>query len=107
MSVVVRRQDSATAAAGAALDVPGVARLSAGSGVEVSTLYPGGRTLGIRLTDVGAQVHIVADQFDLNAVADQVRTAVARVLAAAGQPSTVDVVVEDVEPAALNRRTAN
>ena len=88
----------------AALGVDGVARLDGGNGIEVSTLYPGGKVVGVRLTTVGAEVHIVADGYDLAAVARGVAAAASPVLSAAGYPNRVDVVVADVERAATTRR---
>lgn len=104
MSVVVRREDLAHAAADAALQVPGVARLSPGGPVEVSTQYAGGKVIGVRLGTERAEVHVVADRVPLPPVADQVAAAVAAVLAAAGEPKPVTVVVADVELAAADRR---
>jgi hypothetical protein len=101
---VVRREDLAHAAADAALSVPGVARLSPGPGVEVSTQYAGGKVLGVRLGEERAEVHIVADRMPLPPVTDQVAAAVAGVLAAAGEPKPVTVVVADIEMAAVDRR---
>ena len=107
MTTVVRREDLALAAADAALGVPGVARLSPGSGVEVSTQYAGGKVLGIRLGGERAEVHIVADRVPLPPITDQVGAAVGAVLAAAGESKPVTVVVADVEVAAVNRRSGS
>ena len=51
---MVRREDVARAVADAVLAVPGVAGLSPGTGVEVSTQFSGGKVIGVRLT--GAEV---------------------------------------------------
>jgi hypothetical protein len=104
VTAVVRRSDLAEAAAHAALDVPGVAGLSAGTGVEVATYYPGGKTLGIRLREDGAEVHIVAGRSPLQPLAEEVAVAVGQVLTAAGASRPVTVVVDDVAPEALDRR---
>jgi hypothetical protein len=104
---VVRREDLAHAAADAALGVPGVARLSPGHGVEVSTQYAGGKVLGVRLGGDRAEVHIVADQVPLPPITDQVAAAVAGVLAAAGEAKPVTVVVADIELAAADRRAGS
>jgi hypothetical protein len=104
VTATVRRSDLAEAAADAALRVPGVAGLSAGTGVEVATYYPGGKTLGVRLRDDGAEVHIVAGRAPLPPLAEEVAVAVGRVLAAAGAARPVTVVVDDVAEWALDRR---
>ncbi len=101
---MVRREDLAHAAADAALGVPGVARLSPGTGVEVSTQYAGGKVVGVRLTGTEAEVQIVADRVPLPPITDQVAAAVGAVLAAAGDPRHVTVVVADIEAAAADRR---
>lgn len=100
----MRREDVAHAAADAALAVPGVARLSPGTGVEVSTQYAGGKVIGVRLSGEEAEVQIVADRLPLPPITDQVAAAVATVLAAAGQPKPVTVVVADIDAAAIDRR---
>ncbi len=101
----MRREDLAHAAADAALGVPGVARLSPGAPVEVSTQYAGGKVVGLRLGEERAEVHIVADRVPLPPITDQVAAAVAMVLAAAGEPKPVTVVVDDIVAAAVDRRT--
>jgi len=100
---VVRREDVARAAAVAAQGVAGVARLSAGSGVEVSTPFAGGKVVGVRLTPTGAEVHVVVNGYDIGQVADDVLTAVSATLTAAGVPAVVDVVVADIESAPERR----
>lgn len=101
---MVRVEDVASAIADAALGVPGVARLSPGRGVEVSTPYPGGKVVGVRLAADGVTVGIVADRVPLPPVADEVTATVRRVLAAAGDDRPVTVVIDDVLPEALGRR---
>ena len=88
----------------AVLAVPGVARLSPGSGVEVATLFAGGKVVGLRLSGETVAVHIVADRGPLPAIADEVAVAARLVLAAAGDDRAVTVVIEDVEAGALDRR---
>lgn len=100
----MRREDIAHAVADAATAVPGVARLSPGSGVEVATLYAGGKVIGVRLSGEAVEVHIVANTAPLQPVATEVNLAVRRVLGAAGDNRPVNVVVDDVEAAAVNRR---
>jgi hypothetical protein len=105
VTAVVRREDLARAAADAALAVPGVARLDSRDSVEVSTQYPGGKVVGLRLSEEHAEVHIVADRVPLPPVTEQVAAAVGGVLAAAGEPKPVTVVVVDVDLAVVDRRS--
>jgi hypothetical protein len=100
----VRREDVARAVADAVLEVPGVARLSPGSPVEVSTLFAGGKVVGVRLSGDVVEVHIVADRGPLPAVAEQTSIAAKRVLSASGDARDVLVVVDDVEESAVDRR---
>jgi len=100
----VRREDLARAVADAVTSVPGVARLSPGTGVEVATLFAGGKVVGLRLSGTAVAVHIVADAGPLQAIADEAAAAARRVLMAAGDSRPVNVVIEDVEAAALGRR---
>lgn len=100
----MRREDIAHAVADAATAVPGVARLSPGSGVEVATLFAGGKVIGVRLSGTAVEVHIVANAAPLQPVATEVNAAVRRVLGAAGDDRPVNVVVDDVEPGAIERR---
>lgn len=82
-------------AAEAALAVPGVEALHAGSFGEVGTYLPGRRVTGIRIRDDLTEVHVVAAMGSrLRELADAVRSAVTPVV---GTP--VQVVVEDVVPA--------
>ena len=100
----MRREDLARAVADAVIDVPGVARLHPGTGVEVATLFPGGKVIGLRLSGEAVEVHLVADRVPLPPVADEAAGAAQRVLAAAGDGRDVRVVVEDVEASAVERR---
>ena len=100
----MRREDLARAVADAVVDVPGVARLHPGTGVEVATLFPGGKVIGLRLSGEVVEVHLVADRVPLPPVADEAAAAARRVLAAAGDGRDVRVVVEDVEASAVERR---
>jgi uncharacterized alkaline shock family protein YloU len=90
--------DTVKAVAQAVANVHGVVRLG-GDGVgDVATYLPGERVVGVRLKNVdtdeeSVEVHVVVDYGPpLPALADDVRTAVTRVLP--GRP--VDVVVSDV-----------
>jgi len=100
----VRREDIARAVADAVIDVPGVARLSPGTGVEVATLFPGGKVIGLRLSGEVVEVHLVADRVPLPPIADEAAAAAGRVLSAAGDPRDVLVVIDDVEAHAVERR---
>lgn len=101
---MVRREDLANAVADAARAVPGVAALSSQGPVEISTQFAGGKVLGVRLRDDLAEVHIVASRVPLHAVADEVAQVVSGVLAAAGEPRPVTVVIDDITPGATERR---
>lgn len=84
----------------AALAVPGVARLHAGTFGEVGTYLPGRRVPGVRFRPDGVEVHVAVDRSVLDRhvplpeLAEQVRLAVA-----ARVPGPVHVYIEDlVEP---------
>ena len=100
----MRREDLARAIEEAVLAVPGVARLSRGPGVEVSTLFAGGKVVGLRLSSDPVEVHLVADAAPLTPVAEAAAEAAMRALRAAGDERPVQVVIEDVEAVALDRR---
>lgn len=79
----------------AALACPDVARMWAGAVGEVACYLPGRRVPGVRLTDDGVEVHVVARWGrPLPEVASAVRAAVAPVAPGA----VVDVFVDDLEP---------
>jgi hypothetical protein len=101
---MVRVEDVARTVADAALAVDGVAGLSPGRGVEVSTQFAGGKVVGVRFTAGEVTVHIIADQVPLPQVAAEVTVAVRRVLAATGDDRLATVVIDDVVPDALIRR---
>jgi hypothetical protein len=86
----------ARAVAAAAAGTPGVAALVAGPGVPAVTHCPGGVVVGVALRGSAVSVHIRADRLPVVPVAGAVRDAVAAVLAAAGDPRQVQVVVEDI-----------
>ena len=102
---MVRVEDVAGAVADAALVVPGVANLSPGRGIEVSTQFAGGKVIGVRFTGDVVTVAIVADRVPLPQVAGEVAASVRRVLAAMGDGRPVTVVIDDVVPEALSRRS--
>lgn len=101
---MVRREDIARAVADAVLAVEGVARLSPGTGVEVSTQFSGGKVVGVRLTGDEVEVNVVADRTPLPPIANEAAAAARRVLHAAGDDRAVVVVVDDIEADALIRR---
>ena len=78
----------------ATLSCPGVAGMSSGPVGEVASYLPGRRVPGVRVTDEGVEVHVVArwDQV-LPALAEAVRTAVSAI--APGR--RVSVFIDDVE----------
>ena len=93
----VDRSTLAQAVAAGVLAVPGVARLSGGRGVEAATLYPGGKVVGVVADDQAVRVHVVAGRLPLGPLVQEVRAAVAIVLAGLGAARVVDLVVEDLE----------
>jgi hypothetical protein len=104
VTAVVRREDVARAVAEAVIAVPGVAGLSPGYPVEVSTQFAGGKVVGVRLTGDQVEVHINADQVPLGTVGDEAVAAARRVLTATGDNRPVMVVIDDVTAEALDRR---
>lgn len=91
----------ATQVRDATLAVPGVARLAPGTAVEVATHFAGGKVVGVRLAGETVQVHLVVDRLPAPPVAEQVEAAVREVLAGAGDPRPVQVMVDDVTDAAF------
>jgi hypothetical protein len=87
----------------AVLAIPGVARLTPGTAVEVATLFAGGKVCGIRLGDP-VEVHVaVLDRTPIPALAEEIRGAVKRILGSVGEhPRCIDVVVDDIEPAVVH-----
>jgi hypothetical protein len=106
VTAVVRREDLARAVADAVTAVPGVARLSPGAGIEVATMFAGGKVVGLRLAGEVVAVHIVADRTPLPAIADGAAQAARRVLSAVGDDREVRVVVEDADVVTVDRRQA-
>ena len=104
MTTLVRREDLARSIADAATQVSGVAGLTGGPGVEVATLFAGGKVVGLRLGDDQVEVHLIADRVPLPPVAQEAAAAVRRVLAAFGDRRSVQVVVDDVVAEAVDRR---
>lgn len=86
----------ADAVATAALAVPGVTRLHAGTFGEVATYLPGRRVDGVRVRPDSVEVHVVTTwESPVLPTADAVRVAVQQVPGVTGRP--VDVTVDDVE----------
>jgi hypothetical protein len=104
VTTVVRREDLARAVADAVTAVPGVAGLTGGFGVEVATMFAGGKVVGVHLGEDQVEVHIVADQAPLTRVADEAAEAALRVLAAVDDPRPVRVFVDDVAIETFDRR---
>lgn len=76
----------------AVLAVPGVADLSGGIAGEIATYLPGRRVPGVRLTDDGAEVHLVVEhRIPIPALAAAVHRAVQQV-----GPRRVDVYIDDL-----------
>lgn len=95
----------ARAVAAAVAAVPGVARLSGGAGpVEVATLYPGGKVLGVRVAGGRIAVHVAAARLPLPPLVAEVRAAAERAAAGLGERRPVDVTVEALELDALPPR---
>jgi hypothetical protein len=101
---MVRREDVARSVADAVLAVPGVADLSPGPGVEVATLFSGGKVVGVRLTGEQVEIHIRADQAPLPPVAEAAAQAARRVLAASGDDRPIQIFVDDITAEAFGRR---
>ncbi|GAA3750273.1 hypothetical protein GCM10022225_38180 [Plantactinospora mayteni] len=80
----------------AVLAVPGVVGLTAGTGVEVATLFPGGKVVGIRLGEP-VEVHVAVGPVPIAPLAEQIQLAVRGVLAGFGQRPSVEVVVDDID----------
>jgi hypothetical protein len=87
----------ARAVAAGVVNVPGVVRLDAGSGVEVATYWPGGRTIGVVLRSDRLSVHVVVDRLPLAEVAGPVAAVATTVLRAVGLELPVEVVVAGLE----------
>ncbi|WP_329110425.1 hypothetical protein OG792_15850 [Micromonospora sp. NBC_01699] len=95
----------ATAVRDAVLGVDGVAGLSTGGPVEVATLYAGGKVSGVRLADDLVEVHVTVDAVPIEPLGERIRAAVRSVLERAGADRPVEVVVDDVDLAALTAET--
>jgi hypothetical protein len=77
--------------------VPGVARLTGGGDVvEVATLLPGRKVVGVRLGET-VEIHMVAKAVPLPPVAEEAKIAAKTVLDKAGDKRLVEVFIEDIE----------
>jgi len=98
--VLTPRAQLAAAVAEAVIRVPGVERLSRGSGPEAAVQYAGGKVLGVQITDHHVAVHVVLNRLPLLPIVATVRSRIDEVIARrtdGGAVPTIDVVVEGVE----------
>ncbi|MBB5874219.1 hypothetical protein F4553_007653 [Allocatelliglobosispora scoriae] len=99
------RFEVARAVADAVAALPQVARLTAGGlhghGVEVATLIPGGRVVGVLGDADAVRVQIVAARLPLQPVIAAVTAAAAEVLRRYADDRPVEVFVADVSDEAL------
>jgi hypothetical protein len=101
------RAQLAAAVAEAVIRVPGVERLSRGSGQEAAVQYAGGKVLGVRITDQQIAVHVLLNRLPLAPVVAMIRSRIDEVVACrtdGGAVPTIDVLVEGVELDHLPRR---
>ncbi|MGW4467305.1 hypothetical protein [Micromonospora sp. NPDC004704] len=94
----------ATAVRDAVLGVDGVAGLNAGGPVEVATQYAGGKISGVRLGEQ-VEVHVTVEAVPIGPLGERIAAAVRKVLDRAGVDRPVEVVVDDVDLAALAAET--
>jgi len=95
--VQVDRAVLAAAVATALARVPGVARLSPGTGVEVATQFAGGKVVGVAVRDDTVVAHLVIDRLPVDQVARSARAAGEAALADLGVARRLDLVIDDVE----------
>jgi hypothetical protein len=95
--VQVDRAVLAAAVATALAQVPGVARLSPGTGVEVATQFAGGKVVGVGVRDDAVVAYLVVDRVPLDQVARAARVAGEAALADLGVARRLDLVIEDVD----------
>lgn len=89
------------AVARAVADCRGVARLTAGSGVEMVSYRPGRKVTGVRVGSGGLEVHVVAHYGPtMGDVATEIRAALVPLLGDA----PVSVVIHDLEIGPVPRR---
>ena len=95
--VQVDRAVLAAAVATALARVPGVARLSPGTGVEVATQFAGGKVVGVGVRDDTVVAHLVVDRLPVDQVAQVARVAGEAALADLGVARRLDLVIDDVD----------
>jgi hypothetical protein len=104
--VQVDRAVLAAAVATALAQVPGVARLSPGTGVEVATQFAGGKVVGVAVRDDAVVAHLVVDRVPVDQVAQAARAAAEAALADLGVARRLDLVIDDVDLDHLPLRSA-
>jgi hypothetical protein len=109
--VQVDRAALAASVASALTQVPGVARLSPGTGVEVATQFAGGKVVGVGVRDDAVIAHLVIDRLPLDQVARAARAAAESALADLGAAHRLDLVIDDVDldrlpPTSVTGRTS-
>jgi hypothetical protein len=104
--VHVDRAVLASSVASALSQVPGVARLSPGTGVEVATQFAGGKVVGVGVRDDAVEAHLVIDRLPLDQVARAARAAGETALADLGVARRLDLVIDDVDLDRLPPRSA-
>jgi hypothetical protein len=95
--VQVNRAVLAAAVATALARVPGVARLSPGTGVEVATQFAGGKVVGVGVRDDAVVAYLVVDRLPVDQVAQAARVAGEAALADLGVARRLDLVIDDVD----------
>jgi hypothetical protein len=95
--VQVDRAVLAAAVAAALTRVPGVARLSPGTGVEVATHIAGGKVVGVGVRGDAVVAYLVVDRLPVDQVAQAAPAAGEAGLADHGGAPRLDLVIDDVE----------
>jgi hypothetical protein len=95
--VQVDRAVLAAAVASALTRVPGVARLSPGTGVEVATQFAGGKVVGVGVRGDAIVAYLVVDRLPVDQVARAARAAGEATLADLGVARRLDLVIDDVD----------
>ncbi len=98
------RGELARAVAAAVASVPGVARMSPGTGIVVATQYAGGTVIGVVLRADAVVAHVVLDRLPVSLVTDPALLAATSALRALGDTRPVEMVVEDIVLEALDSR---
>ena len=95
--VRVDRTGLAAAVATALARVPGVARLSPGTGVEVATQFAGGKVVGVGVRGDAVVAYLVIDRLPVDQVARAARAAAEVALGELGVTRRLDLVIDDVD----------